>query len=79
MADEKEKTGNEAGSKAATESKELTRPRRYKWHGIEPRNPKVFNLYGTLKLRPWAMNDEEIDATIKLRPDLARLWTKVTA
>lgn len=50
--------------------------RRYKWNGITPKDPKIFNQYGTAKIRPWSMTDDEIDALIKRHPDLVRLWEK---
>lgn len=48
--------------------------RRHLWEGIRPKNPAVYNLYGALKLRPWAMTDDEIDALLRTRPDLGYLW-----
>lgn len=52
---------------------------RYKYNGREMKNPRVYNRYGSLKLRPWAMTDEEIDAVLIKRPDLKHLWTVIEA
>lgn len=53
----------------------LPADRKYTWHGITPRNPATYNQYGNVRIRPWAMTDDEIDACIRQYPDLARLWT----
>ena len=53
--------------------------RKYTFKGIAPRNPKVSNIYGNVKIKPWAMTDEEIDALLKRVPELARLWTVTSA
>jgi hypothetical protein len=50
--------------------------RKYSWGGIVPKNPKIINQYGNVKIRPWSMTDDEIDAVIKKHPELARLWKK---
>ena len=52
--------------------------RKYKFNGKTPKNEKVMHQYGNTKLRPWAMNDDEIDALIKRRPELSHLWQDLT-
>jgi hypothetical protein len=53
-----------------------TKGRKYIWTGIKPRNPALYNQYGSVKIKPWAMSDEEIDALLKRHPELGRLWKK---
>ena len=77
MAEEKQKVEKEIVAKAEEKPKA-----RYKYEGVKPKDEKIFNLYGThgaanIKLRPWAMTDEEIDAVIARYPHLARLWKKL--
>lgn len=52
--------------------------RKYKFLGSVPKNPMAYNLYeGNVKLQPWVMTDEEVEATIATHPHLARYWEKI--
>lgn len=67
---------NESDLKEKAPKKQETQARKYVWQGIRPKNPKIFNQYGSVKIQPWNMTDDEIDALIKKHPELARLWKK---
>lgn len=48
--------------------------RKYLWHGMQPTDPRIYNDYGGVKIRPWSMTDDEIDKLLLTHPHLRRLW-----
>ncbi len=65
-----------AGEKPVAPTPPAKAARKYTWTGKTPRNPAIANIYGSVRIKPWAMTDAEIDTLLLSRPDLARLWTK---
>lgn len=64
-----------AGEKPVVPAAGAKASRKYTWPGKTPRNPAIANIYGSVRIKPWAMTDAEIDTLLLSRPDLARLWT----